>query len=255
MAVARRVIVLDIGTHKAQEVRLLGDYSMGFCLHFLYRLIRSYRGRPEAFRDFSAMQRARKELSKLEFFYCLIEPVIHEEALKPLRTLGDFMFLRGVCSSKPSGPEVLHLASRDLGHSIVPTKPNLSGETLPTWNYNFLDLLEWVNANVRRSDSDMLVLRMNAEGVEKDIIADLARVGREVHRVDAFFGSLGDIKKCFGEAEYQKSVESLRQMAIPFVYFTSSPRSWAEALREFQRIATGNGPTQTVSQETATLAA
>lgn len=234
---SRRMIVLDIGTHKAQEVRLLGDSSLGFTLRMLYALAKSYRGRSAAFRDFQTIRKARRGLEGTQFYFCLIEPMIYPEAVRMLKRIGDFLFLRGVCSSKPSGPETLHIAQRNLGHSIIASKPNLSGQTVPTWNYNFLDLLAWVNANVRRSDQDLLVLRMNAEGVERDIIRDMMKVGREVHRIDAFFGSLGDIKKCFGEDELRKAEESLRNMGVPFVYFTSSPKSWANALSEFQRVA------------------
>lgn len=238
MTAKKRVIVLDIGTHKAQEVRLLGDRSLRFSLEVLWLLTRSYRGRLQAFSDFRSIHEARAKLSELELCYCLVEPVIYRETLSAMRKLENFVFLKGVCSSSPSGPQELRLSKGNLGHSIIPTKPNLTGETVPTWNYNFMDLLRWVDASMRQSPDDLLVLRMNAEGVEKDIIADIVSAS-DAPRIDAFFGSLGDIKKCFGEAEYRKAESSLAKMGIPFVYFTSSPRSWAQGLREFLSLATG----------------
>ena len=175
----------------------------------------------------------KEKLKNIEFVFCFVEPVFYFKTAKFLRQAGNFVYLNGVCSALPSGAVKLLLAKDNLGNSIIESKPNLTGKHLDTWNYNFQELLDWCNANLRQSDDDLLVLRMNAEGVEKDIVEYLHHAGVVRHRVRALYGSLGDIRKCFGGEAEQKSISLLAETGIPYVYFTSSPKSWRGALKEF----------------------
>jgi len=233
-----RVIVLDIGTHMGQEARLISDRSVPFALRILLDLFKHYRGRPQLFREFREIRRLQARLAQFEFFFCFVEPILYQPMLASLKHFGNFVLLKGVCSSAKSGPEVLRLARASLGHSIIESKPNLSGNTVPTWNFNFESLLRWVDANARRNAHDRLILRMNAEGVEKDIIATMAALDSDAPRVNAMFGSLGDIKKCFGEEALRTAERQLASMKVSHVYFTSSPKSWRAALMSLEQLLT-----------------
>jgi hypothetical protein len=227
-----------------QEARLICDRSVHFALRILLDLFKHYRGRTQLFREFREIRRLQARLARFEFFFCFVEPILYPPLLASLKHFRNFVLVKGVCSSASSGPEVLRLARASLGHSIIETKPNLSGETVPTWNFNFESLLRWVDANARRSPDDRLILRMNAEGVEKDIIATMAALDHDAPRVDAMFGSLGDIKKCFGEDALRTAEQQLTAMKVSHVYFTSSPKSWRTALMSLEQllVAATDGP-------------
>jgi hypothetical protein len=166
------------------------------------------------------------------FCFMLIEPIFHREIADSLSLAADVVFIKGVTSASPAGEVTLRLAlTGDLGHSIIPSKPNLSDRGQPTVNFDFRDLLPWFRSCFGVREGDIVVLRMNAEGVEKGIVEWLAAQAQEDSRgVDVFMGSLGDVKKCFGADAERDARRSLCLASIPFIYLTSNPGSWRPAL-------------------------
>lgn len=231
---SKTVLMLDIGTHKAQEARLLADTSNFFKWEILKELLKRHRLKPRAFGEWRAILANRERLKQLEMRFCFIEPIMYDSLLKTLKNIKVFSFFRGVTSAAASGEERLFLAKNNLGNSIIETKPDLTGESIQTWNYDFTEVLGWVERTLRTSPSDILILRINAEGVEKDIIKFLHDTGNSF-KIRGLFGSLGDIRKCFGEAEYDLAMTRLREMGIPYHYFTSNARGWKTSLDEFVR--------------------
>lgn len=64
---------------------------------------------------------------------------------------------------------------------------------------------------------------MNAEGVEGPIIDFLTSEASVKPAVIA--GSIGDIRKCFGPAEYDRTIAAMAAADIPFVPLTSHPNN------------------------------
>lgn len=228
----KTVLILDVGTHKAQEARLLADTSKFFKFEILKELFKRHRLKPKAFGEWRAILAKRERLKQHEMRFCFIEPIMYDSLLKTLKHIKVFSFLRGVTSAAASGEERLFLAKNNLGNSIIETKPNLTGESIQIWNYDFAEVLGWVDRTLRTSPSDILILRINAEGVEKDIIKFLHDTGNS-YRVQGLFGSLGDIRKCFGDEEYDLAMTRLQEMGIPYHYFTSNARGWKTSLDDF----------------------
>lgn len=232
----RTIVVVDVGTHKAQEARLLADHSLFCTLGILFRILLSGKLRPAAFSDCREILRLRRHLQGYEFRFCFVEPVLYRQQFRAFSNIGTFCFLRGVTSTARSGATRLFLAEDHLGNSIIETKPNLTDRSIRTWNYDFRELLDWAGKNLGAESADLFILRINAEGIEKQVI-ELLHETRNTHRLDAIFGSLGDIVKCYGEEAHITAVHQLSELNIPFYYFTAPPRGWVRSLRDFINFA------------------
>lgn len=225
-----KVLVIDVGTHKAEEVRLF-EGRPRLTARNRYRAWR--RGGPRATAQIK--RQALKFTGRFSFRYVLVEPVAHPELLDFLRDVPSALLFKGVVSCGASGPAALLLANASLGHSIIPTKPGLSGRKVETYNINFPALYELlIDAYVDNGDCDRVVLRMNAEGVEGPIVDFLA--DHASRKPDVLAGSLGDIRKCFGQEAYEQANGRLEEAGIPFVYFTSNVTTWASGLREIANL-------------------
>lgn len=224
-ALPRKICVLDIGSHKAEEVMLFAGTP-----HWTRRnrlrmaALHRHRAVPEMARiarfsqDFAAA---------IACHYVLVEPVMHSELLR-FAARHPTLLLGGVTSCDDAGETQLLMANDSLGNSIIPTKPGLSGERRATFNYHFPALYDFVHSQfVASGVCEGILLRMNAEGVEGPIMDFLAD---HPHKPLALAGSLGDIRKCFGQEEYDRTQAVMAQAGIPFVYLTSHPRYWAEGL-------------------------
>ena len=197
----------------------------------LLRLLRSYKlSANKAISDWQTILRLQSKLASHTYAVLMVEPVTYQQTMMFTKHLTSFTYVCGVASSRPSGPTTLHLSSDNLGHSIIPSKPNLTGHSHSTWNFNMLSTLEWYARSMCVSPQDTVILRINAEGVEKEIIEDL-KANKDLYpKITALFGSLGDVKKCFGTEAERSAQAALRELGIPYFYFTSSPRSWRPAL-------------------------
>jgi hypothetical protein len=226
----KRVLVIDVGTHKAEELWLF-EGRPNFTARNLYRVWRRHGVEAPAETKRQAQRFARKYACR----YVLIEPIAHRKLLDFIEAVPTAIFLKGVVSCDASGPTTLLLANASLGHSIIPTKPGLSGETVGTYNIHFPALYELlVDTFIASGDCDRIIVRMNAEGVEGPIIDFLA--GCASRKPDLLAGSLGDIKKCFGHDAYEKAKATLADARIPFVYFTSNPITWETALHQISEL-------------------
>jgi hypothetical protein len=155
---------------------------------------------------------------------------MHPQLMRFVATVPSFL-VGGVSSCNPSGSIELFMAENSLGNSIVASKPGLSSAKQEAFNVHFASLYEFVVSTfIESGDCSEIVLRMNAEGVEGPIIDFLA--GTASVKPAVLAGSLGDIRKCFGEVEYERAVDTLQVASIPFVYLTSSPSSWAKGLEQ-----------------------
>lgn len=221
--------MIDVGTHKAEEVRLFeGRPSFSLLNHA--RLIRLGLTETRSIRRISRSFKARHNCR-----YVLVEPVMHRELLAFVASVSSAILIGGVSSCTSDGPITLFMAPDSLGNSIVPSKPGLTGRTRETFNVDFARLYEFLLTTfVTTGDCDKIILRINAEGVEGPIIDFLANSASV--KPDVMAGSIGDIKKCFGQEAYDTAMEILETSGIPFVYFTSSARTWSHGLTEIMAV-------------------
>jgi hypothetical protein len=227
----KRLLVVDVGTHKGQEVRLLADRGWRWRFEMFTSLARHHRKLGRAWSDFRMICRLQNRCAEWGFCFMFIEPIFHREIADAFTLAPNIVFIKGVTSANPGGEVTLRLAcTGDLGHSIIPSKPNLSDRGQPTLNFDFRELLPWFRACFGVREGDIVVLRMNAEGVERDIVEWVTSHGDSSRCVDVFMGSLGDVKKCFGADAERDAQRRLSTASIPFIYLTSNPGSWRPAL-------------------------
>jgi hypothetical protein len=223
----KNIVVLDIGTHKAEEVWLFEGAPRITYKTFL-TLLRGH-GPVKWFFELLEINRLSRNISKnFNFRYVLVEPVVHKELLKFL--IGtQSIFVGGVSSCYPSGPVQLLMAKDSLGNSIVSEKPGLTGELRETYNVNFKALYSFLIENfLQTGHSHGLLLRINAEGVEGPIIEYVLKTATKPLVIA---GSLGDIKKCFGQKALDRTNAIIEDSRVPFVYLTSNPNTWSTGLR------------------------
>jgi hypothetical protein len=228
----KNVLVIDIGSHKAEEAMLL-EGRPNLSNRNRYRLLRQAKFDPR--RATAEILAIRRESEAFAATYScrhiLVEPVMHRELIEFVATSKNALLVNGVVSCDPSHETTLFMAGDSLGNSIRPEKPGLTGQTTTTFNINFVKFYEFLmDVYVRSGDCDKIILRMNAEGVEGPIIEWLANEADI--RPDMLAGSIGDIKKCFGQAAYDKALADLERAGIPYIYFTSFPTAWLTGLRQ-----------------------
>lgn len=85
------------------------------------------------------------------------------------------------------------------------------------------------------SPTEEIVIRMNCEGAELGVINGLLEIGQNISNI---FGSIGDIGKNFGDAKLDETIQLLEEKGVSFQYFKGSdPSTWGNALIEFQRLS------------------
>ncbi len=190
------------------------------------RVVRRYR--IAALREMARIDAASRRFSQaFRCSYVLVEPIMHPELLDFARRTPSLL-VGGVTSCAATGSMTLLMANDSLGNSIVPSKPGLSGNVKATFNYNFPSLYEFVVSTfIDSGHCEKILLRMNAEGVEGPILDYLAS-----HKTKpaVLAGSIGDIRKCFGDEEYERSRDVLNEADIPYIYLTSHPQYWASGM-------------------------
>lgn len=165
---------------------------------------------------------------------------MHSGLVAFVRSVPAAVLVNGTTSRAPSAPATLLMASDSLGNSLIASKPGLTGERRETFNVDFAAIYELaVDTFVRSGDCEKIVVRMNAEGVEGPIIEFLASARI---KPDVLAGSLGDIKKCFGQDAYEAAMQLLDDAGIPFVYLTSNVGSWASGLSGIMEILASEQP-------------
>lgn len=237
------VLVIDVGSHKAEEVNLLAG-TPRFSARNMYRVLRWARYNPHrALQELKSIGQASQTfLQRFTPRFAMIEPVLHPELIKFVAETRNTILFNAVSSCAPSGKTILFMSDNSLGNSIIPTKPGLTGNKQETFNIDFAALYEFlVETFVRSGDCQKIVLRMNAEGVEGPIIDYVAH--HASIKPDILAGSIGDIKKCFGEAAYNKAISDLAAAKIPYIYFTSSISTWSAGLKEITAALGRSAPT------------
>ena len=225
--IKKDILVIDIGTHKAEEVWLF-EGSPRITFKTLITLLRGH-GPVKCFFELLEIKRLSKNIKEnFNFRYVLIEPIVHKEILEFLHSTQS-IFVGGVSSCQPSGPLQLLMAKDSLGNSIVSEKPGLTGEKRETYNINFQSLYSFLIKNfLQKNQTHGLLLRINAEGVEGPIIEHVLET---IIKPLVIAGSLGDIKKCFGQEALDRINRKINDSGIPFVYLTSNPNTWSLGLR------------------------
>lgn len=233
----KKLVWLDIGTHRGQEFRSVFASDIRFALKLLKFFSRRRRHatltasimEARNLFDFSRSLKSRRQ----DLFFITVEanPFI---LAHPVYQMADAIFplALGQSASDASALGRLYLVERDKGgqgSSIFTEKPNVNpADFLPcivmdpkrflTHLKDLLDDYPW--------DYD-LMLRINCEGAEDEVIY----AGREVFgdKLVHIFGSLKDVEEIKGRDAYKALMDFLEKEGLPFTFFSSDVESWPDS--------------------------
>jgi hypothetical protein len=112
--------------------------------------------------------------------------------------------------------------------SSIYSKKNLSiARKLSCLSFKFSAFLDLLKKDLAISPQDSIILRINCEGAELGIVRAIRDSGLQVRVI---CGSLADVRKIHGEAEYEEMLSILSDLGITYHYFVgSNPFTWREA--------------------------
>ena len=233
----KRLVWLDIGTHRGQEFRSVFAGDIRFALKLLKFFRRRRRHATLAASvmeardlfDFRRILKSRRQ----DLFFIAIEanPFI---LAHPVYQMADAIFplALGQSASDANTLGRLYLVEHDKGgqgSSIFSEKPNV----------NSADFLPCIVMDPKRFLTDLkdllddypwdydLMLRINCEGAEDEVIY----AGREVFgdKLVHVFGSLKDVEEIKGTEAYDTLMAFLEKEMLPFTFFSSDVESWPDS--------------------------
>ncbi len=253
-----KTIILDIGTHEAQELRVLsGDkrYALLTYLKWWYdwakRQVKKVIKHPGiikygegAYKKSPASYTLREHLDFLgrfssprnflrEFEIIAVDPVakITTKFLKRVKAKSSFLPV-AILPHDASEDRIItkfYIESDSLSSSLSYSTSYKELILCSAMSCKFL-LEQFLKHGLIANDSQ-IILRMNCEGVEFAIIRDLLSLGFKPKLV---MGSINDVRKKYGEEEAKKLNQLLIDHKIDFHYFKGSdPSTWFAAFKDF----------------------
>ena len=252
--------ILDIGTHKAEELKVLFNYGFDrykfysiWWYNYIKYIIKILLGYQILFKAYG-YQKSPAEIkfkehidilinliffaqeSKKKYKIISIEPNIINLIVNSLNFIKKYdveLFSIAISLKKKN----FHLSTfyknkSSLSSSLI-NKTKIDDKfCLATIDFN--TLLEKFLEKKILSKEDKFVLRINCEGAESEIIKSLIK---KKIKPSIILGSLEDIKKIFGLKAYKQIQNLLKKNKIPYRYFKGTdPSTWNLAKSYFSNI-------------------
>jgi len=236
-----RHIVIDIGTHKLEELKVLflpGRAELAKLLYWaLKRVIKAvpkldFASLPPVWETIRMFLRPRNHEAFKDIKFVCVEPNIDicQSELHDFKQELDVDYypvaILGHSHTEEMGIIGLHCYDNTLSSSIY-NKKNLSvARKLSCLSFKFSTFLELLKKDLAISLQDVIILRINCEGAELGIVRAIRDSGLRVY---AICGSLADVRKIHGEEEYKEMLAILSDLGITYHYFVgSNPHTWRE---------------------------
>jgi len=250
----KKKIIIDIGTHKAEELNLLflrniKNFQFYFLwwVKFFFFIIKLFFKKDLKFNQYgyslSPIEiNLKKHLRILKFLYSFRDTNIQIICIEPnyrilLNNLtilkkklniinlpiliNDNTLHRNIFLSK------FHTYSNTLSNSIY-KKNNVDGEIENILSLNTQSFLELMfNENLIDKNSE-IILRINCEGQEYSIIKQF--IIKKI-KLKFILGSLNDIKKIHGKKIFEETLDLIKENEIKYEYFKGSdPSTWLKTI-------------------------
>ena len=239
-----KIIYVDVGTHFGQEYQSIFGSEKYFISKIIRRLIGFYilrKGEIFSLSEVGELIRKRRQLRSqrkrfLSFFVEANAGVIqHSDVYKA----ADGVFNCALTGEKKFSVINLFLANSDQlsqGSSIFLSKSNVSlSDAVPTLGVPATSFFDSLQSYIESSVGEYsVILRLNCEGVEDDVIYAAHKVF--ANRLVLIMGSLKDVRGCKGDAAYDALENYLKHNSLPFVFFSSSLKSWVRAHRSISEV-------------------
>lgn len=249
-----RRVVIDIGSHKLEELRVLfapsGAELYALAKWSLKRFIKALVSLncselPLVASTVRAFFIARNRKAGSNIKFICVEPNI-DVCMSPLARFKrqfdvDYypIAILGHTHQDDTSFLDLNFYESSLSSSLYSKKGLSQVGRLACIGIKFSKFLDLLQKNLNISVADEVILRMNCEGAELGIVRALRNSGLSVKVI---YGSLADVRKIHGEEEYAEMLDILAQMGVSYKYFVgSNPATWLEALgsTEFQHAIYG----------------
>lgn len=250
-------IILDIGSHKLEEINLFFIKDLNIILfylnwwlryfYFITKKILSFKKKDNIILNYS-FTKWPIELSFVEhknllfhlfknenfnnFNLIVVEPNIdisfrNIQKFKKKINLTFFPFiLSNLLKDKTISFSNFYVGENSLSSSIYKKKTNDLAER--TLTINITSFIEILKNEGLLNESKEIILRINCEGEEFEIIKELLR---NKIKINAILGSLYDVKKIHGDEVYNDMLETLNENEINYVHFKASdPSTWLNAI-------------------------
>jgi hypothetical protein len=239
-----RYIVIDIGTHKLEELRVLfapGGRELATLLNWsLRRFVKSFlsfdfSSGPLVLNTMRAFFRGRDVASARAIKFVCVEPNIDVCRPSLKRFAKDFdvdyypIAIFGHSHKDDCGVIGLNCYKNSLSSSIYNKNDTQGERRLACLGFKFSVFFDLLKSDLDISAEDEVILRVNCEGAELGIVRAIRDSGV---RVRAIYGSLADVRKIHGESEYNEMLGILSDLGINYDYFVgSNPSTWLQAFR------------------------
>jgi hypothetical protein len=235
----KKIVVVDVGTHFAQEYRALFEHST---VTHLYRIARRYFGTVLGRGSTMGIGQCRQILSasrllrgsRSSFFYIFVEPNPRLFTL-PVYRRSDLSLNVSLCddAARVSFRRLYHGGNLKMGQgsSLYLEKGNVEDSC-----YDYVlnvDSQHFANQLKLMLDSEfsgdyLVILRINNEGAESDVIFAFENVFSE--SLKAVMGSLKDTALVKGDLELAELYRHMKDKDIEFIELSSSVLTWANPM-------------------------
>lgn len=253
-----KTVILDIGTHKAQELKVLVSDKRFIHYHYLrwffdfFRRLIRYRqsvfatyghgnylesplcyGLKEHIRILTGIDPSlRHDLSQITLIaidpqFNLTYRNIPRQFISPIVLP---VALNDHTNSIVSCLKPFAIGRNTLSSSFDLSNSKLSRHTLVP-NLTTANLLRDLTRYNVLSKLDPLILRLNCEGSELAVIKDIIH---QKYNLKLVIGSIFDVKKKYGSESFDELLTLLKSHNVPLLYFKGSdPSTWLYALKSF----------------------
>jgi hypothetical protein len=237
-----KYFVIDIGTHKLEELKVLFLPSLpelaSLLLWSLKQVVKSllaleFAPLTNVWETIRMYLRPRNRAAFQDIKFICVEPNINicQPNLHAFQQEFDVDYypiaILGHNHTESLGIIDLNCYDNSLSSSIY-SKKNLSvAHTRSCLSLTFTVFFDLLKKSLEIAPQDLIILRINCEGAELGIVRAIRDSGLKVHVI---CGSLADVRKIHGEEEYKEMLEILSNLGIPYHYFVgSNPFTWLNA--------------------------
>lgn len=253
-------VILDIGTHEAEELKILLNfgakklhYYLVWWLSFIKFKIKKTLNFKTDFREYgyykspleTSIFTHRKILMFLfkifsqsndKYNIIVIEPNVKKlfkssDKLIKKYNLKTFPIAINI-KRKKFGISSFFLNNNSLSSSLIDKRKGSDKINILSVDFDIL-LRHFLKKKILKKN-DNLILRINCEGAEYEIIKNLIR--KKIYP-KLILGSLGDIKKNQGIKFYKKIILEIKKKGIKYIYFKGTdPSTWFYGINKFKNL-------------------
>lgn len=232
----KNIVLIDVGTHKGQEIESFSNTSY-FFLQILKNLIKNIflkrKLQYKNFKKYFFLFKTHFNLKKLskKMFFVTVEPNILLLNQK-VYSEADIVFPFAIDDRVKNELDIvkLYIANNDnlsQGNSIYQNKKNINQNKFKyAPAISSKKLIDLIYSLFSKKELDV-ILRLNCEGSEDDLIYNLSEA-RNINLLGVL-GSLKDINEIKGKSSYKKLFNFLEKNKIKFIPFSGDISTWLEA--------------------------